>query len=112
MESPGRLNRARGRTVCSRSLPLLASSALAATARRARDTIACRWCVASLGGNCSCTRRAGYLIRYHSKGSSMAVVKSANLVLRLLLELCALASLVYWGATTKLHLAGRILLAI
>jgi len=42
----------------------------------------------------------------------MEVVKSANLVLRLLLELCALASLTYWGATTKLHLAGRILLAI
>jgi hypothetical protein len=42
----------------------------------------------------------------------MEVVKSANLVLRFVLELGALASLAYWGATTRLQLAGRILLAI
>jgi Protein of unknown function (DUF2568) len=42
----------------------------------------------------------------------MDLVKSANLVLRFLLELCALAALAYWGATTRFHLALRILLAI
>ncbi len=42
----------------------------------------------------------------------MDLVKSTNLVLRFLLELCALAALAYWGATTRFHLAWRILLAI
>jgi Protein of unknown function (DUF2568) len=39
-------------------------------------------------------------------------LKSANVVLRFLLELCALAALAYWGATAKVQLAGRIALAI
>jgi hypothetical protein len=42
----------------------------------------------------------------------MDLVKSANLLLRLLLELCALAALAYWGATAKVHIAARIALAI
>jgi Protein of unknown function (DUF2568) len=42
----------------------------------------------------------------------MDLVKSANLLLRFLLELCALAALAYWGATAKAHIAARIALAI
>ena len=42
----------------------------------------------------------------------MEALKSANVVLRFLLELCALAALAYWGATAKVQLAGRIALAI
>ena len=42
----------------------------------------------------------------------MELVKSANVVLRFALELCVLAALAYWGATAKLHLVGRIALAI
>lgn len=42
----------------------------------------------------------------------MELVKSANLILRFVLELCALAALAYWGATTKVNIAGRIALAI
>jgi hypothetical protein len=42
----------------------------------------------------------------------MELLRSANLVLRFLLELCALAALGYWGASAKPQLAGRILLAI
>ena len=42
----------------------------------------------------------------------MELVKSANLLLRFLLELCALAALAYWGATAKVRLAARIALAI
>jgi hypothetical protein len=41
----------------------------------------------------------------------METLKSANLVLRFLLELCALAALAYWGVTAKVQLAGRIALA-
>ena len=42
----------------------------------------------------------------------MELVKSANLLLRFLLELCALAALAYWGATAKVHIAARVALAI
>jgi Protein of unknown function (DUF2568) len=42
----------------------------------------------------------------------MELVKSANILLRFLLELCALAALAYWGATTRMRIAGRIILAI
>jgi Protein of unknown function (DUF2568) len=42
----------------------------------------------------------------------MELVDSANLILRFVLELCALAALAYWNATTKVHIAGRIALAI
>ncbi len=42
----------------------------------------------------------------------MDVLKSGNVLLRLALELCALAALAYWGATTTLRLPGRIALAI
>jgi hypothetical protein len=38
----------------------------------------------------------------------MDVLKSGNLLLRFALELCALAALAYWGATTTLRLPGRI----
>ena len=42
----------------------------------------------------------------------METLKLANVVLRFLLELCALAALAYWGATAKLQLAGRVALAV
>jgi hypothetical protein len=42
----------------------------------------------------------------------MIVIKSANLVLRFLLELCALAALGYWGFRTPDSLIVKILLGI
>ncbi len=42
----------------------------------------------------------------------MEAVKQANLALRFLLELVALAALAYWGATTAASRALRILLAV
>jgi hypothetical protein len=41
----------------------------------------------------------------------MEAVKAANLALRFGLELCVLAAVGYWGATTHLRLAGRVVLA-
>jgi hypothetical protein len=38
----------------------------------------------------------------------MEVLRPGNLLLRFALELCALAALAYWGATTTLRLPGRI----
>ena len=35
----------------------------------------------------------------------MDLLKSANIVLRFLLELCVLAALAFWGATTHFRLA-------
>jgi hypothetical protein len=40
------------------------------------------------------------------------LLKSGNIVLRFLLELCVLAALAFWGATTSLRLPARIALAI
>lgn len=42
----------------------------------------------------------------------MDFVKTANLALRFVLELCALGALAYWGATAKVQMAGRIALAV
>jgi hypothetical protein len=42
----------------------------------------------------------------------MELLKSANLALRFLLELCMLAALAYWGATTSLQLPARIAIAV
>ena len=42
----------------------------------------------------------------------MEALKPGNLLLRFTLELCVLAALAYWGATTTLGLPGRITLAI
>jgi Protein of unknown function (DUF2568) len=42
----------------------------------------------------------------------MQVLKSGNLILRFLLELCVLAALAYWGPTTHLRLPARIAVAI
>jgi hypothetical protein len=42
----------------------------------------------------------------------MEVLRPGNLLLRFALELCVLAALAYWGATTTLRLPGRIALAI
>ena len=42
----------------------------------------------------------------------MDLVKSANLALRFLLELCALAATAYWGATSQRRRGGRTLLAV
>jgi hypothetical protein len=40
------------------------------------------------------------------------LLKSGNIVLRFLLELCVLAALAFWGATTSLRLPARIASAI
>jgi hypothetical protein len=42
----------------------------------------------------------------------MELLKSSNLVLRFLLELCVLAALAYWGATVSLRLPARIAIAV
>jgi hypothetical protein len=42
----------------------------------------------------------------------MELLKSGNLILRFLLELCVLAALAYWGATTHLRLPARIAIAV
>ena len=42
----------------------------------------------------------------------MDLIKSANLALRFLLELCALAATAYWGATGDRRRGRRILLAV
>ena len=42
----------------------------------------------------------------------MDLIKSANLALRFLLELCALAATAYWGATGERRRGRRILLAV
>jgi hypothetical protein len=42
----------------------------------------------------------------------MDLIRSANLALRFLLELCALAAAAYWGATGKGGRGRRVLLAV
>jgi Protein of unknown function (DUF2568) len=42
----------------------------------------------------------------------MEILKSANVVLRFLLELCVLAAVAFWGATTSLRVPARIALAV
>ena len=42
----------------------------------------------------------------------MELLKSGNVLLRFLLELCVLAALAFWGATTRLRLPARIAIAI
>ena len=42
----------------------------------------------------------------------MELVKSGNVVLRFLLELCVLAALANWGATISLRLPARIAIAV
>ena len=42
----------------------------------------------------------------------MGLIKSANLALRFVLELCVLAATAYWGATSGRARSSRILLAI
>lgn len=43
---------------------------------------------------------------------AMSVLRAGNLVLRFLLELCALAAVAYWGATTATGDVTRVGLAI
>jgi len=42
----------------------------------------------------------------------LAIINNANLALRFLLELCALASLCYWGFHNGSHIAAKMLLGL
>jgi hypothetical protein len=49
---------------------------------------------------------------HESAAAGVDLLKSANLLLRFLLELCVLAAVAYWGATTGFRLPARIGLAV